>query len=116
MVAKSNEDIRAVNIGALTHSTRTILLARIAYALTVCARSTYEPGTEKVREPSVLRGYNELMHRVTSCILSHVQGDERFPLEAILQMMREFGAKFDRVDEINQALEMALDKPLPNEH
>ena len=96
-----------MNIESLSHLGRTILLARIAHALTVCARSTYEPGTENILEPKVLRGYNELLHRVTASITQHVEGDEKFPLEAILQMMREFGEHFNRVDEINWALKMA---------
>jgi hypothetical protein len=102
-----------MKVESLSHSARTILLARIAHWLTVCARYTYEPGTENILEPRVLRAYNELMHRVTSSIRAHVEGDESFPLEAVLEMMREFGTTFNRSKDIEWALKMAQERPLP---
>jgi len=105
-----------MNFESLSHSARTILLTRIAHLLTVCARSTYEPGTENIAEPRVLRGYNELMHRVTSCISMHVEGDKTFPLEEIIKMMEDFGRTFDQTNEIGWVLKSAQERPLPMAH
>ncbi len=55
----------SLNIESLSSAPKTALLARIAYTLTVCARDTYEVGTEDVLDPQTLRAYNELLHRVT---------------------------------------------------
>jgi len=105
-----------VETTSLSHTARIILLARIAQALTVCARSTYEPGTENILEPKVLRAYNELQHRVTASLLSHVEGVEGMPLESVLEMMQDYGKGLNRVDEINWALKMAQERPLPTSH
>lgn len=66
-------------------------LARTAHALTICARGTYEQGTENVVAPQVLRAYNELLHRVTAAVGSHLAGDGSFSVEAIVEMMRTLG-------------------------
>jgi len=105
-----------VDVSGLSHFARTILLARIAHQLTVAARSTYEPGTENILEPNVLRGYNELLHRVTSSIRSHVDRTEGMSLEAVLETMEEFGVRFNRVDEINWVISLAEAKTLPVEN
>ena len=41
----------SLNIELLSPAAKTALLARIAYTLTVCARDTYEVGTENVLDP-----------------------------------------------------------------
>jgi hypothetical protein len=43
--------------------------ARLSFELTIKARNTYVPGSEDVAEPRQLRTFNELQHRVTSCLL-----------------------------------------------
>jgi hypothetical protein len=101
---------------SLSHAARTIILARIAYELTVCARSTYAFQSETVREPKVLRGYNELQHRVTASLLSHVTGEPGLSLEDVVKLLQEFGIRVDRTDEVGRALESALERPLPTEH
>jgi hypothetical protein len=102
-----------MDISLLSSSARTILLARIAHQLTVSARSTYEKGTENISEPQVLRAYNELLHRITSSERSHVEGEKGMPLEAVLQMMHDFGVQFNRTDEINWVIKSVQDRPLP---
>ncbi len=102
-----------MDLDALSPKAKTVLLARIAHQLTVSARSTYEQGTENILEPQVLRGYNELLHRVTSSIRSHAEGVEGMPLEAVLQMMYAFGVHFKRTDEINWVIKSAQERPLP---
>jgi hypothetical protein len=101
-----------MDVSSLSHSARTILLARIAHQLTVSARSTYQPGTENITEPRALRAYNELMHRVTSSIRSHVEKTEGMPLEAVLEMMRAFGTQYNRTGEIDWVLKTAQERPL----
>ena len=82
-------------------------LARIAFTLTICARDTYEVGTENILEPQVLRAYNELLHRVTAATTDHLLGSEGFSLQTILEMMREFGERYKRVGAIKWAIEDA---------
>jgi len=92
---------------SLSQSARTALLARIAYALTICARGTYEVGTENVLEPQILRSYNELLHRVTGAVVHHILGTDGPSLESILEIIREFGARHNRVEEVDRALNRA---------
>jgi len=99
-----------MNTESLSHAERTAVLARIAHELTICARTTYEVGTENVLEPQVLRSYNELLHRVTAAVRDHVLGNNDFSLETILEMVREFGTQNRRVGEINFALNRAMQR------
>jgi len=100
-----------LNIDSLSNSAKTVVLARIAHTLTICARDTYEAGTENVLEPHVLRAFNELLHRVTGAVRDHVLGSEGYSLEVILEMMRTFGERHNRVNEIKWAIEYATEKP-----
>src|SRR5258708_2394203 len=100
-----------LNIDSLSNSAKTVVLARIAHTLTICARDTYEAGTENVLEPHVLRAFNELLHRVTGAVRDHVLGSEGYSLEVILEMMRTFGERHNRVSEIKWAIEYATEKP-----
>jgi hypothetical protein len=96
-----------MNTKSLSPTERTAILARIASELTICARDTYEAGTENILEPQVLRAYNELLHRVTGAVVSHISGTDGISLESILEMMREFGARQNRVKEIEWVLSRA---------
>ncbi|MBZ5643878.1 MAG: hypothetical protein LAO19_14035 [Acidobacteriia bacterium] len=71
---------------SLSRAERTAVLARLAHELTICARTTYEVGTENVLEPS-------------------------FSLQTILEMVREFGGEHNRVGEIESALNRAMPQP-----
>jgi hypothetical protein len=93
---------------SLSPSARTALLARIAHVLTICARDTYEVGTEKVLEPQVLRSYNELLHSVTGAVVHHVLGTDGPSVESILEIITEFGMRHDLVKEVNWALNRAV--------
>src|ERR1700722_17530358 len=99
-----------MNTESLSRSERTAVLARIAHALTICARDTYEAGTENVLEPQVLRSYNELLHRVTAAVKDHLVGTDGFSLETILEIVREFGTRHSRAGEINSALNRAMQR------
>jgi hypothetical protein len=104
-----------VNINSLSQSAKIMSLARLAHILTVCARSTYEAGTENVREPKVLRAYNELQHRVTGAVRDHIMGRGGISLETVIQMMHGFGVEHNRVEEIGWALKTVEEMPLPIE-
>jgi hypothetical protein len=97
-----------MNIDSLPRADRTAVLARLAYELTICARTTYEVGTENVLEPQVLRSYNELLHCVTAAVREHVLGTDGYTLETILEMVREFGTRHHRVGAVNFALDRAM--------
>ena len=51
-----------LDLESISFDGKTALLARIAHTLTICARDTYEIGTENVLNPQTLRAYNELLH------------------------------------------------------
>jgi hypothetical protein len=98
-----------MDIEAVSSGTRTAILARIAYELTICARNTYEVGTENVLEPQLLRAYNELEHRVTAAVVSNLKkGAEGQSLESILEMMRAFGTRHNRAVTIESAINRAM--------
>lgn len=97
-----------MDIGSLSHSARTALLARIAFELTISARHTYEVGTENLLDPQGLRAYNEMLHRVTSAVVSHLSGTDGFSLETILEMIRAFGARHNRAKEMEWVLDRVL--------
>jgi hypothetical protein len=97
-----------MDTASLSDSARTALLARIAFELTLSARHTYEAGTENVLDPQGLRAYNELLHRVTSAVVSHLSGTDGISLETILEMIRGFGARHNRAKEIEWVLDRAL--------
>jgi hypothetical protein len=101
-----------MNIESLSNTAKAELLARIAFMLIVCARDTYEVGTENVLEPQVLRAYNELLHRVTAAVSDHLSGVEGFSLQTILEMMRAFGQRHNRVNGMNWAIEHSVQEPL----
>jgi hypothetical protein len=102
----------SLNIESLSNNAKTVLLARLAHALTISARDTYEAGTERVLEPEILRAYNELLHRVAGAVTNHLEGVEGYSLESILEMIRNFGEKHNRVNGMKWTIEWALKKPL----
>ncbi len=93
-----------MGIDSFSDTEKIYFLARLAHELTVCARSTYEAGTDRVIEPCVLRGYNELQHRVTASLRDYVLEKEGMPFSAVLQMTRDFAAEHGR-SEIISSLE-----------
>jgi hypothetical protein len=97
-----------VNTESLSESARAALLARFAYELTICARDTYEVGTENIMEPHVLRAYNELLHRVTGAVVSQMSGTHGYSLESIVEMIRTFGLRQNRVKEMEWVLKRVL--------
>jgi len=103
----------SLNIESLSNVSKPALLARFAHALTICARDTYEAGTDSVLEPEVLRAYNELLHRVCGSVTDHLTAQEGYSVEFILEMMRAFGQKHNRANAIRLIIESATERPFP---
>src|SRR5215472_9237066 len=76
----------SLNSESLPANVKAVLLARLANELTICARDTYEVGTERVLQPEVLRAYNELLHRVTVAARDHLLRSAGYSLQDILEM------------------------------
>jgi hypothetical protein len=102
----------SLNIESLSSASKAVLLARLAHALTISARDTYEAGTDRVLEPEILRAYNELLHRVCGSVTEHLMAHQGYSVESILELMRAFGQKYSRVNAIKWAIEWASEKPL----
>lgn len=82
-------------------------LAVLAHELTVSARGTYEVGTTGVLEPEVLRAFNEVEHRVTASVRDHLCGAVGMPLDAVLKMLTEFGARYNRRKDVQHVVSRA---------
>ncbi len=82
-------------------------MARLANTLTICARDTYEVGTDRVMQPELLRAYNELLHRVTGAVRDHLLESEGYSLKDVFEILRAFGEKNGRAGEMRWALEQA---------
>ena len=98
----------AINLESVPDSAATAALTRIAHTLTICARDTYEVGTDHVLDPETLRAYNELLHRVTGSVVSPLSNSPGQSLAVIVEMVQSFGIRHDRVREMDWALQNAL--------
>lgn len=104
----------AMNLESVPESAETALVTRIAHTLTICARETYEVGTEHVLDPETLRAYNELLHRVTGSVVNRLSGSPAQSLELIVEMVHSFGTRHNRVREMDWALQNALQQTVTN--
>lgn len=65
-------------------------LIRLAHALTILARDTYEVGGKGLTNPFRLRLINEVQHRVMSFLMSLMKNDEkRYPEDVFLRIILE---------------------------
>jgi len=95
-----------------SNADKTNFLAVLAHELTVSARGTYEVGTDGVLQPEMLRRFNELQHRVTGSLRDHLRGIAGMPLEAVLGMLMDFGARHNRMADIRYAISRAQELTL----
>lgn len=91
----------------MSNHEKALLLVRLANELTICARDTYEVGTDRVLQPELLRAYNELLHRITGAVRDHLLKSEGCSLKDVLELLRAFGEKNGRSGEMRWALEQA---------
>lgn len=54
-------------------------LIELLYHLSLIARATYEPGTDRVEDAPRLRRLNELIHRTTAQVRAQWRGHEGMP-------------------------------------
>ena len=91
-------------------SQRIIFLAYLAHELTVSARMTYEPGTENVTAPQLLRAFNEVQHHVTGALRDHILQKNGVPLSTLLEGVRSFGLNHEIGKSIDSAIADVLDR------
>ena len=97
----------ALNVESLSNHEKTVLLARLANELTICARDTYEVGKDRALQPELLRAYNELVHRITGAVSDHLLKSEGYALKDVFEMLRVFGEKNGRTGEMGWAWKQA---------
>jgi hypothetical protein len=73
--------------GLLAQADRAQWLARLAAALTVAARDTYEVGGDDVLDPKRMRRFNELTHRTVNQLRHQLAGDHGYPDDLFLSMV-----------------------------
>ena len=108
------ENRMAIKLESVPDSAETALLGRIAHTLTICARDTYEVGTEHVLDPEMLRAYNELLHRVTGSFVRPLSSSPEQSLAVIVEMVHSFGIRHNQVREMDWALQNALPQTMAN--
>jgi hypothetical protein len=96
-----------LSLESLSDDAKTAYLARVAHTLTICARDTYEFGTENVLNPETLRAYNELLHQIIGSVVSRLAGSQE-SVDATIEIIRLFGIEQNRVEEMNWTLKYAL--------
>ena len=94
-----------MNLQSLSDVARAELLARVAYRLTICARDTYEVGTDDVVEPKILRAYNELLHRVIRAVSSYLLKIPGWSIESIFEMVQDFCERHNQLGLVQWAKE-----------
>jgi hypothetical protein len=86
MTEQWEQEFEAFN--ALGNAERAQWLARLAAALTVAARDTYEVGGDDIRESKRMRRFNELLHRVVNQLRHQLRDERGFPDDVLLSMIR----------------------------
>lgn len=67
---------------------RLIWLSKLSFFISMLARGTYTVGSDGVDNPTALRRFNELLHRVSDQQLSIARGKlERMPDEQFCEML-----------------------------
>ena len=75
------------NFSGLSQEQQTIVLAKLAFRLTILARETYFAEEDSVFTRVTAHGVNELQHRVTAAVVSRLLGDTmRYPDDVLVRM------------------------------
>lgn len=83
-------------------------LAKFGHNLTLVARDTYVPGSDRVHAPERLRRLNETQHRVFGHLLALLSASKwRYPDDAIVSIMLEHDDDYLR-SQVAWAFEDAL--------
>lgn len=71
-------------------------LSELLFLVTICARGTYEAGTDQVTHPADLRRFNELIHRIACFQKKVVSGRSTgMPDYLVFELIEETLARFD---------------------
>jgi hypothetical protein len=98
-----------------SNSKKANFLAVLAHELTVSARGTYEVGTNRVLKPELLREFNEIEHRVTASLRSHLRGTAGIPLDIILKILIEFGENNNIIKDMQYVISRAQELTMRSE-
>lgn len=60
-------------LASLRSDDRKLFLAVLAHQLTVVGRDSYQPGTDDLNKPRLLRQVNEVLHRVTAWLRTELK-------------------------------------------
>ena len=93
-----------MDIGDWSDEKKVRFLAILVHELTVCARTTYEVGTDRVVDSKLLRSFNEIEHRVTGALRDHLFKTDGMPLSVVLEMLADFGSRHEVQADINRAI------------
>ena len=77
----------SLNVESLSSHEKAVLFARLVHMLAICARDTYEVGTDRVMELELLRAYNELLHRVIGAATDHLLESPGYSLKDVLEIL-----------------------------
>ena len=91
----------SLNVESMSNHAKTVLLASLDSTLTICARNTYEVGTDRVVQPELLRAYNELLHRVTGAVRDHLLESKGYSLKAFLGCCERSAKRTDGSEKCN---------------
>lgn len=64
-----------------------LFLARISHELTIRARAAYEPGTENVTDPKLLRRINESQHGIAGTLAALLQNAPGYPDDVLVEIL-----------------------------
>ncbi len=93
-----------LDTSALDDRQAAIFLAGLAHGLTVSARITYVPGQPGLSDSELLRSFNEVQHRVTASLQSHLGGEPGMPVAAVVEMLLDFGRRNGISAHIDEAI------------
>ncbi len=85
-------------------------LIRLGFNLTVTARNAYQAKTNEVDKPNILRGINEIEHRVLSQVLHLMKGAEGPSYKSLIIQIYELTKIYKCQMELENAVRFSLEK------
>jgi len=79
----------AQTFSALSSDEQAALVAQWSHMLTIDARDTYIPGTLGIADPVRLRGFNEILHRVSNQLRAILADRTCYPDDVFMEMLTE---------------------------
>lgn len=83
-------DKEIIKFSGLTEQNKLIWLSKLLFFISMLARDTYQVGTDQLDNPTALRKFNELIHRVSSFQLAIALNKlERLPDDQFFMMLND---------------------------